>query len=146
MFDSAGSIEESPIRHSKLWKTLFYLQFKIHAFTAWWVLLCFSDGFAPLTSTVSSLWQELISLICNGWSLTALIKKPWFLPVYSNEFGFSHQKTVSFSSSLILHISFTGRTPGFMIWEAKYVLRSPEKLKVFCYLRSLTATIAHQWN
>ena len=68
-----------------------------------------------------------------------------FFLVHSNKFGFSHQQTLSFSGSLILRISFTWKTQGLLIREAKFLFRSPKKLKIFLF-EMQTAIIAHQWK
>ena len=79
------------------------------------------------------------------WQFASLIKKSWVFSVHSNKFGFSHQQTLSFSGSLILRISFTWKTQGLLIREAKFLFRSPKKLKIFLF-EMQTAIIAHQWK
>ena len=79
------------------------------------------------------------------WQFASLIKKSRVFLVHSNKFGFSHQQTLSFSGSLILRISFTWKTQGLLIREAKFLFRSPKKLKIFLF-EMQTAIIAHQWK
>ena len=107
--------------------------------------------FFPMVLNHSHLWLisllwELASLICNGCSLASLIKKPWVFPVHSNEFGFSHQQTLSFfwftQTSFFVHQKklkvcwFEKPNSYFVHW----------KNSRFFDLRSQTASIAHQWS
>ena len=98
--------------------------------------------FFPMVLNHSHLWLisllwELASLICNGCSLASLIKnleffqftqmnlaslinKPWvFSGSLKLRFSFTRKNSRFVDSRSQIHISFTGKTQGFLIWEAK---------------------------
>ena len=93
-------INESFILYSDLRENLFRTYGDIHALRE----IIFSNWKKKILTThitVELVYVRIVSFNQFAMtSLSSLIKKSWFFVVHSSKFGFSHQKTWSFSGSL----------------------------------------------